>query len=92
MRGISGPEFEAAIEEHRPALLAWAVGRVGPNDAEDVVQDTLLRALAIQSRPKSSWRAWLFAIANYVLLERHRTYSVELIEGMVVTDLVGQRV
>ncbi len=66
MRGISGPEFEAAISQYRPALLVWAVHRVGLDDAQDLVQDTLLRAIGIRSRPKSSWRTWLFAIATYV--------------------------
>jgi len=51
MRGISGPEFEAAIKEHRPALVVWAKGRVGADDAEHLVVDTLVNALAIQSRP-----------------------------------------
>jgi DNA-directed RNA polymerase specialized sigma24 family protein len=49
----SGPEFEAAITEHRPALLGWAARRVGQEDAEDFVQDALLRAVAIKSRPRS---------------------------------------
>jgi DNA-directed RNA polymerase specialized sigma24 family protein len=56
MRGISGPEFEAAISQYRPALVVWAIERVGADDAEDLVQDTLLRTVAIRSRSKSSWR------------------------------------
>ena len=50
MRDISGPEFEAAISQYRPALLAWAVHRVGKDDAEDLVQDTLLKALVEYGR------------------------------------------
>lgn len=93
MRGISGPEFEAAIEEYRPALLAWAVNRVGMDDAEDLVQDTLLRAVAIRSRPKSSWRTWLFAIASYVYRERSAPRrTLELVEGLGATDLLGRAV
>jgi hypothetical protein len=90
MRGISGPEFEAAIYHYRPDLLKWAIGRVGLDDAEDLVQDALLRAVAIRSRPKSSWRTWLFAIATYVYRERSAPYApLNLTEGMVATDLVG---
>lgn len=44
------------ISAYRPDLLRWAIGRVGVDDAEDLVQDALLKALAISSRPRSSWR------------------------------------
>jgi DNA-directed RNA polymerase specialized sigma24 family protein len=94
MRGISGPEFEAAITQHREALLGWAVQRVGQVEAEDLVQDALLRAIAIESRPRSSWRTWLFAIIRYVYLERverlaRQPVPAGLVEGMVATDLRG---
>ncbi|HAC47161.1 MAG TPA: hypothetical protein DGB72_01825 [Gemmatimonadetes bacterium] len=52
MRGTQGRDFEDAIDQYRPALLAWAVRRVVMDDAEDLVQDTLLRAVAIRSCPK----------------------------------------
>lgn len=91
MRGISGPEFEVAISAYRPDLLRWAIGQVGVDDAEDLVQDTLVKALAIQSRPRSSLRTWLFAIAHYEYLERERHVppTLELVEGTIATDLVG---
>ena len=93
MRGTSGPEFEAAIEEYRPALLAWAVHKVGMDDAEDLVQDALLRAVAVSPRPRSSWRTWLFAIASYVYHERSATHPpLELVEGLGATDLVGRAI
>jgi hypothetical protein len=92
MRGTSGPNFEAAISTYRPDLLRWAIGRVGVDDAEDLVQDALLRAVAIQLRPRSSWRTWLFAIINYTYVERSALLPspVALIEGMAATDLRGR--
>jgi len=39
--------FEAAISTYRPDLIRWAIGRVGVDDAEDLVQDTLLRTLVM---------------------------------------------
>jgi DNA-directed RNA polymerase specialized sigma24 family protein len=68
------------------------VRRVGQDDAEDLVQDALLRAVAIKSRPRSSWRTWLFAIIKYSYLERAARWPalVELTENVVATDTRGR--
>ena len=59
---------DALIEPHIPALrrYAWALCRRSAHDADDLVQDCLLRALARWHlrRTDGSVRAWLFAILH----------------------------
>src|SRR5450759_789342 len=66
----------AVYAEHGPALLAYATRLIGDRgQAEDVVQETLLRAwqhaegLAADSRPL---RPWLFTVAARVAVDAHR--------------------
>jgi len=54
--------FHAAAGRVRPRLLRQAAAMVGPNDAEDVVQEALVRAWRLtRIRPKN-WESWLFRI------------------------------
>jgi RNA polymerase sigma-70 factor, ECF subfamily len=72
----SKPEFDRLIVESIPAMLRFATRLTGDvNDAEDVVQDALLRAAR-------SWRAfrgesrittWLFRIVVNVFRDRYRS-------------------
>ena len=61
--GARKGDFSATVMPHREELLAAAL-RYTRNlaDAEDLVQDTLARALGAWSRfePGSNCRAWLF--------------------------------
>ncbi len=53
---------------HAAELLRWAERRVGWSDAQDVVQETLLRAwLYLDSFKPSSARAWMFTVARRLL-------------------------
>ena len=69
--------FDTFIEEHLPALLRTAVhlcdGR--RSDAEDLVQDTVLRALRGQDqlRQRELARPWLFRILTTTHLNRLRS-------------------
>jgi RNA polymerase sigma-70 factor, ECF subfamily len=65
-------EFERALAEHRPELRAYCRRRLGSQfDAEDAVQETLLRAwrAADSFQGRGTLRAWLYQIASNVCVD-----------------------
>jgi RNA polymerase sigma-70 factor (ECF subfamily) len=66
---------DALIRPHIPALrrYAWALCRHA-HDADDLVQECLLRALSSWHlrRPEASVRAWMFAILHNVFISDRR--------------------
>ncbi|MDT5367317.1 MAG: polymerase sigma-70 factor, subfamily [Mycobacterium sp.] len=80
--GIRPAAAEAALmkalyDEHAPALWRYALRLTGnPSRAEDVVQETLLRAwqhpevIGDTERPA---RAWLFTVARNIIIDESRT-------------------
>ncbi|SRR5258708_6867007 len=77
---MRGHEFEEVAIPHTPALLRTAV-RVcqEQSTAEDLVQETLLRAWSSFSsfRPGSNCKAWLFTIMLNLWSRRRRTLALE---------------
>ncbi|MGW4530549.1 sigma-70 family RNA polymerase sigma factor [Nocardia sp. NPDC004340] len=76
------PEDQAALlralyEEHAGALWRYTYGLVGdPGRAEDIVQETLLRAWQrpnVLDQSTSSARAWLFTVARNLAVDEHRS-------------------
>ena len=76
---IAGSEqaFAAIVRRHRPELLLHCYRFTGSTlDAEDLVQETFLRAWAKRQtyQGRSTFRAWLYGIATHAcldLLRRH---------------------
>jgi RNA polymerase sigma-70 factor (ECF subfamily) len=74
-------QFRELYERVAPALYGWAALKLGPGlrgrlDAEEIAQETWLRALrSIREfdAARASFRAWLFGIARRVLLEAFQT-------------------
>ena len=68
------PEFATLVRAARPQVVAVASRLVGPDEAEDVVQEALLRAyLGLSSlRDRSRFSAWLCGIAVNVAKMRLR--------------------
>ena len=68
------PPFQSTIDEHSPAVGRFLVATVGPQEAEDCLQDTLLSALRAypRLRPGSNVRAWLLTIARNKAMDSHR--------------------
>lgn len=67
--------FEAEMNPHLDALYRNALRLTGnSNDAEDVLQDTYLRAYRFfyQYQPGTNAKAWLFRIMNTVFLNDYR--------------------
>jgi RNA polymerase sigma factor (sigma-70 family) len=69
------PPFQAALDEHGAAVARFVRASVGPQEADDVVQETFIAALRAypRLRPDSNIRAWLLTIARNKALDEHRS-------------------
>lgn len=69
------PPFQLALDQNRDALARFLAATVGPHDADDVLQETLISALRAYPRLRdgSNVRAWLFTIARNKALDEHRS-------------------
>jgi RNA polymerase sigma-70 factor (ECF subfamily) len=91
---LSREEFEADALQHLDALYASALRFTrDPRDAEDLVQDTFLRACRFLDRfePGTNLKAWLFRILTNTFINRYRRTTRErsLVDGPereMVTD------
>jgi DNA-directed RNA polymerase specialized sigma24 family protein len=60
------PPFQALVDAHAVELHRFLVGFLGPDDAEDCLQETLISALRAYPRlvHGENLRAWLYTIAR----------------------------
>ena len=68
------PPFQLAVDQHRDSLARFLAATVGPHEADDCLQETLIAALRAYPRLRegSNVRAWLFTIARNKALDEHR--------------------
>ena len=69
------PPFQLFVEEHRDAVARFLVATVGPDEAEDCLQETLIAALRAYDsvRLGANPRAWLLTIARNKAIDAHRS-------------------
>jgi RNA polymerase sigma-70 factor (ECF subfamily) len=71
--------IDLLVHEHRPALLGYAHRLTSDHAAaEDVVQETLLRAWrhreALADPSAGSVRGWLFTVVRNIVIDRNRAH------------------
>src|SRR6478736_2955389 len=87
---------ESALEDayvaYGPSLLAYLRRYVGPDEAEDVLQRTLLDAWRHASRyqPGHRFSTWLFTIAHRRAIDTLRTRRHPVVDVEAARDLVGE--
>ena len=64
--GVSLPPFQVFLDQHAEPIHRFLVALVGPQEAEDALQETLISALRAypRLRPGSNLRAWGLSIAR----------------------------
>jgi RNA polymerase sigma-70 factor, ECF subfamily len=85
---MDGDTLERRLEQHRPELTALCRRMLGPCDAEDAVQETLLRAWRGFGRfeGRAALRSWLYRIAFNVCLDSLRARQRH---GRRIEELAG---
>ena len=80
------PPFQRLVDDHATELHRFLVASVGPADAEDCLQETLLSALRAYPRLRhaDNLRAWLYTIAH-----RKATDTVRSRQRHPAVDLDG---
>jgi len=74
--GALDPALRDGFERHRRELTGYCYRMLGsPAEADDAVQDTLLKAWQAYDRfeGRSSLRSWLYRIAHNVCMDMHRS-------------------
>lgn len=71
---VAVPPFEVFYEAHKDAVLAFLRRRAGRDRADDLFQDTFLRALRAYDRLESGehLRAWVLTIAGRLVIDSAR--------------------
>jgi RNA polymerase sigma factor (sigma-70 family) len=75
------PPFQTLLDDHQGDVLGFLVAAVGPQDAEDCFQETLLAALRSYPRVEhaDNLRSWLLTIAHRKAIDHHRRRGREAI-------------
>ena len=80
------PPFESLVDNHARELHRFLVGLIGPAEAEDCLQETLMSALRAYPRLRNgdNLRAWLYTIA-----QRKATDAIRRTARRPTRDLEG---
>ena len=75
MTTVALPPFWSLVEAHGDELLVHARRLTGDDQAEDVLQDALLRALRAYPRLRHAehLRAWLYRVTTSAAMDFHRS-------------------
>ena len=72
---MSLPPFQALLDSHRADVYRFLLATAGPNEADDVFQETWIAALRAYPRLQhgDNLRGWLLKIAQRKALDAHRS-------------------
>lgn len=86
--------FDGLVDENLRAVRSYALSRVGPNLADDVVSETFLLAYRIRVRlphaPEGHPRPWLLGIATNVIAQQRRSEKHWLQKAHRAQELVEE--
>jgi RNA polymerase sigma factor (sigma-70 family) len=76
------PVFESFYDSHNVEVLAFLRKRVGAERADDLFQETFLRALRAYGRLEHGehLRSWVLTIASRVIIDAHRRAGEPTVE------------
>lgn len=82
------PPFQRLLDEHADAVLRFCVASVGPVDADDCFQETVVAALRAYPslRHADNLRGWLLTIAHHKALDLHRARARRAVPVAAVGD------
>ncbi len=68
------PPFQRFVDAHAGEVRRFLAASVGPTDADDVLQETMIAALRAYPAlpPGTNLRAWAFTIAHRKAIDLHR--------------------
>jgi len=71
---VRPPPFQTFLENHRDSVYRFLVFSVGPDAADDCLQETFIAALRAYPRlaDGSNLRAWVLTIAHRKAIDAHR--------------------
>ena len=82
--------FQAFLDEHRSAVLAFLRAMVGPHDADDCFQETFMAALRnYDSLDGANPRAWVMTIARNKAIDHHRARARRAVPGGELPDVAA---
>jgi RNA polymerase sigma factor (sigma-70 family) len=72
--GVYLPPFQRLLDEHGAAVLRFVASMVGPDDADDCFQETVIAALTAypKLRHADNLRAWFFTVARRKAIDDRR--------------------
>jgi RNA polymerase sigma factor (sigma-70 family) len=86
------PPFQAFLDEHLQPVRAFLRGMLGPDDAEDCLQETFLAALRAYPRAEATNpRAWILTIARRKALDHFRSRARQAQPVADPQELVDRR-
>lgn len=76
------PLFEVFYDDHKVEVLAFLRKRVGHDRADDLFQETFLRALRAYGRLEHAdhLRSWVLTIASRAIIDAHRRAGESTVE------------
>jgi RNA polymerase sigma factor (sigma-70 family) len=91
MSDVSLPAFQKLLDEHGSDVLGYLVATVGPNDAEDVFQETFIAALRAYDGldHARNLRSWLLTIAHNKAIDHFRSRGRRAVPAGDAEEVAG---